>query len=107
VLSIQSDSTPYLKTTRVNISGSGLSFESDHPYEAGQMLELRVILPYPGEAVLYVYGAVVRSEEHLQDTYTTSVRFTAIDEDIREKIVKYVFEKQREDLRKKRRLEPS
>lgn len=107
VMSIQSEGMPGLRTTKVNISGSGLSFESDHVYEAGQMVELRIILPYPGEAVHHIYGHVVRSNRVTQDKSRTSVRFTVIDEDIRERIVKYVFEKQREDIRKQRRLEPS
>lgn len=104
VMSIQTEGIPLLRTTKVNISGNGLSFESDDRYNAGQMLELRLILPYPGEAVLYIYGDVVRIEEDVEDKVIVSIRFTVIDEDIREKIVKYVFEKQRELIRKQRRL---
>lgn len=103
VMSIRSEGVPALKTTKVNISGNGLSFESDHGYEIDQLLELKFILPYPGEAVLYVYGNVVRAENDEPEKVTVSVRFTVIDEDVREKIVKYVFEKQREQIRKLRR----
>jgi c-di-GMP-binding flagellar brake protein YcgR len=103
VMSIQTEGVPALRATKVNISGNGLSFESEDLYNTDQMLELRVILPYPGEAVLYIYGDVVRIEQDVQDKSIVSVRFTVIDEDIREKIVKYVFEKQREIIRKQRR----
>lgn len=104
VLGLQSDGFPVLRSTRVNISGNGLSFEWDHAFERDEFLELRIILPNAGDAILYVYGDVVRVQEHEPDRFTISVRYTVIDEDIREKIVKFVFEKQRELIRKQRRL---
>ncbi len=104
LLGLQGEGVPALRFTKVNISGNGLSFEWDHAFEKDEFLELRFVLPHAGEAIFYVYGTVVRIREHDNGRYGVSVRYTLIDEDIREKIVKFVFEKQREHIRKQRRL---
>ncbi len=104
ILNMQGPDGPALQTTRVNISGNGLSFESDEQYEINETMELRLILPYLSDCILYVYGDIVRVQKLPDDRFNISVRYTIIDEDIREKIVKFVFEKQRECIRKQRRL---
>jgi len=92
-----------LRPAYVNISGSGMSFGTQEEYSVGDLLEIRLILPTWGEEVFYIYGEVIKLCEDRQYQPTTCVKFTVIDEDIRDQIVKFVFEKQREDLRKKKR----
>jgi hypothetical protein len=92
-----------LQPSHVNISGSGMSLTTKEGYALRDVLEIKLSLPTSGEDVFYVYGEVVKSEEESRQQHTTSIRFTVIDEDIRDQIVKFVFEKQREDLRKKKR----
>ena len=90
---------------KANISGSGISFDSEELYAHGDLVEIKLMLPNLSEAIVYVmYGEIVRVEEDPGGSRTTSIKFTEIDEDIRERIVKFVFEKQRELLRKQRRL---
>lgn len=104
ILSIQGPCGPALQATRVNISGNGLSFESETSYRINDTVEIRMMLPYSSDCMFYIYGDIVRVEEISHDKFNISVRFTVIDEDIRERIVKFVFEKQRELIRKQRRL---
>jgi hypothetical protein len=92
-----------LKTGQVNISGSGLSFDSKEQCELGQLMELKLVFPETPEVMLCVYGEVMKCERNESGDFQISVRFTVIDEEIRDKIIKYVFDKQREILRKSRR----
>jgi len=51
---------------------------------------------------LFLYGEVVESSIHNPE-YNTFVQFVAIDDFIRDEIIRFVFEKEREILREKRR----
>lgn len=87
----------------VNISGSGMSFLTTEHFEPGDVLELKMMIPTSGDTVYYVYGEVVKLSEATDGRNAVFVKFNVIDEDIRDQIVRFVFEKQREDLRKKKR----
>lgn len=93
-----------LRGRQVNISGSGIGFTSGEVYELGKTIEIIFMLPTVSSCVFYVYGEVVKQQQETDGQYRTAVRFTVIDEDIREEIAKFVFEKQRETLRKQRRF---
>lgn len=103
LLTIRSNDIYALEPSHVNISGSGMCLVAKEAYAVGDMLEIKMTLPTSGEDVFYVYGQVVKLGEESLSRHRTFVRFTVIDEDIRDQIVKFVFEKQREDLRKKKR----
>ena len=93
-----------LQGSQVTISGGGMSFYSKEAYGVGEFVEMQFMLPTVSNKVFFVYGEVIHVEEVCGERYRTGVQFTVIDEDIREEIVKFVFEKQRETLRKQRRL---
>jgi hypothetical protein len=80
-----------------------LSLSLKKTYQPGDVLEIKMMFPTIPYVIYYTYCEVVRIEKGMDELYQTSVEFTEIDEDIRDKIAKYVFEKQREILRKKRR----
>ena len=102
-LSLQGEGVQARQVSPVNISGGGLRFSSSEPFLVGDVIEIKLVLPTHPDTVFYVYGDVVRSEPMSCEGNNVSVNFTVIDEDIRSKIVKFVFEKQREQLRNKRR----
>ncbi|MCU0573831.1 MAG: PilZ domain-containing protein [Syntrophobacteraceae bacterium] len=102
-LSLQQEGVRAQQVSPVNISGSGLRFTSSEPLIVGELLKLKLVLPTHPDTVFQIYGHVVRSEPSTCEGNNVSVNFTVIDEDIRAKIVKFVFEKQREQLRNKRR----
>ncbi|MCU0587629.1 MAG: PilZ domain-containing protein [Syntrophobacteraceae bacterium] len=102
-ISLQGEGARAQQASPVNISGSGLRFYSAEPFTPGDVLEIKLVLPTHSDTLFYVYGQVVRREPSSCGRQNTCVNFTVIDEDIRDKIVKFVFEKQREQLRNKRR----
>lgn len=91
-----------LDLVQVNISGGGLSMRTAESFPVGQLVEIRLVLPIAPLNVFYLYGVVVKCDEAC-GMFQTYVEFTIIEEDIREQIAKYVFNRQREVLRKKRR----
>lgn len=87
--------------SKVNISGGGLSFSVAECYQEGDVLEMKILLPIVPPIAMYIYGEVVKIDKHLNG-YTIGTKFVAMDEEIRDEIVKFVFRKQREILRGKR-----
>lgn len=90
-----------LPLNKVDISGGGMSFLSDYPYEIGDILELKMVIENPAPLALYVYGEVVNCES-MENVFKIGVKFVNIDEDVRDQIVKFVFHRQRQILRQKR-----
>lgn len=101
IISQQTDKVTRVCQKKVNISGGGLSFDSNEKYTIGDLLEIKMILPLNISSTIYVYGEVVdvrARDEHFQ----TALRFITIDDDIREQIVQFVFKTQRDLLRHKK-----
>jgi hypothetical protein len=90
----------------VTISGSGMMFRSAARLEEGTYLEMSVCLPvYPGHRVRAL-GRVVRSDpckKEGEEGWETAVGFVAISEKDRDALVCYVFSREREDLRMRRK----
>lgn len=92
-----------LPLQEVNISGGGLSFYSNTPYNQGDILELKTVLEGPSTIALYLYGEVVNCDKE-KDNYKIGVKFVNIDEDIRDYIIRFVFHRQRQIIRQKREI---
>ena len=103
MLTLQCTEYSCLKFSQVNISAGGLSASVETSFQHGETVEIRLMLPSMAYVVFYVYGEVIKSEPDGKGSYLTSVVFTEIDEDIRDRIAKHVFERQRELLRKMKR----
>lgn len=103
LLTLQTRECCTLQSTPVNISAGGVRVLLETEYAIGEMLEVKMMLPTLPYVVFYLYGEVVRTEKTEEGTHLTCIEFTSIDEEIRDKIAKFVFEKQREVLRMKRR----
>jgi hypothetical protein len=102
ILSFQTSECNTLCLRQVNISAGGLSVSTNDAFEGGSIVEIRMMLPATPYVVYYLYGEVV-SSELVGKLWQNSIVYTEVDVDIREQIAKFVFERQREILRKKRR----
>ncbi len=91
-------SLPY---SRVNICGNGMRFSSPIPFSRGDLLEIKIVLPMAPPMNLLLYGEVV-GVDPCENGDDIAVQFVDIDDRSREEIVRFVFEKQRDILRKKR-----
>jgi len=81
----------------VNISGGGLRFLTNDRFASGDRLVLKTFLPTYAH-VIKLRCEVVRCEP-LGKGYEVAVRYTDLDETTRDKIIKYIFARQRKLLR--------
>ncbi|HVN70761.1 MAG TPA: PilZ domain-containing protein [Desulfomonilia bacterium] len=88
----------------VNISASGLRFISSQAFDMGDLIEIRIILPMAPLLFVRLVGEVIR-QKALTSTrakrYAVSVKFLQLDNDTREDIIRFLFRRQREVLRKR------
>jgi hypothetical protein len=84
-----------------NLSGGGMNIISKDKFSPGDTLEIKILYPFSPPQILRLYGEVLRSEERA-DGHLTALKFTVIDDSVREMIIKLVFEKERELIRRKR-----
>jgi c-di-GMP-binding flagellar brake protein YcgR len=86
----------------VNISGGGLSFSLIEAIPLGKILEMKIMLMWSEPVAMFVYGEVTKSEKR-HDNYFTAVRYVHMDATVRDEIIRFVFEREREIIREKRR----
>ncbi|HEY9724355.1 MAG TPA: PilZ domain-containing protein, partial [Oscillatoriaceae cyanobacterium] len=80
--------------------GGGCQLVGEKPFIANAIMRLRIPLP---QKVIDVHGKVVRANPFPQGvnkrTYTSGFAFTKISEADREMLIKFIFEKMREDIK--------
>ncbi len=87
----------------INISASGLAFDSNHSLETGTILELKLLLP-PSLLAMVTYGKVVYCKKTDTGTGATSsyhigVDFFKLREQDRELLIRHVVKKQIKQIR--------
>ena len=85
-----------------NLSEGGIGFAMDEEVEQGQFLEMEILMPSFPTAVMKVWGKVVRRSPLPEGGYRVGVEYTHIKEEDQDRIVHYLFKKQREILRCKK-----
>ena len=89
----------------VNVSGEGVRFLPERPLAEGAVVDLRMVLP--PFIVVEARGEVTRMQppdsSGVDPSHTVIVRFTDIAEDDREKIIRYVVQRQAELQRRHQR----
>lgn len=88
---------PFIKTSTKDISGGGLLLVAHENVTKESILEVIIHLPKYGE--INTVGKVVMVKDGVEDTKgkkEIALEFVVIEEKDREKIVKFIFEKQRE-----------
>ena len=86
----------------VNISGGGMSFLLTEAIPLDKILEIKIMLTWNQPVAMCIYGEVAKSDQR-QDGYFTAVRYVHMDTFIRDEIIRFVFEREREIIREKRR----
>jgi c-di-GMP-binding flagellar brake protein YcgR len=84
----------------VDLSGGGCQMVGEKPFIANAILRIKIPLP---TKVIEVHGKVVRANPFPQGTnkrtYLSGFAFTKISEADRELMIKFIFEKMREDIK--------
>uniref|UniRef100_UPI0040575806 flagellar brake protein n=1 Tax=Acetatifactor sp. TaxID=1872090 RepID=UPI0040575806 len=96
---------PLKRSIIVDISGGGLRFVSECMYEPESLIYCSYHLLTGGKRQKYeVIGKVlaVRELENRPGTYEHRVQYYNLDNDTREKIIKFIFEEERKERKKER-----
>ncbi len=85
----------------INISGGGMSFVTSDTFKEGDRLIVKLFLPtYP--RLLKLKCEVVRVMRKDDENYRIALKYVDIDERTRDSLIKYIFARQREHLRRKK-----
>jgi len=98
LLTIQYEGFESLSFKFITISGNGMKFSSHQQFSAGDLLEFKMILNLHQPVFLYVYGKVIHVEKQTSG-YFISAHFQMMDDTVRELVVRFIFEMEREALR--------
>jgi hypothetical protein len=83
----------------VNISASGIRFTVSHPVKKKDIIEIKLLLPtYPPVAV-FAYGEVKRVKAMDDQTYEVALEYLNMGESVRNEIIRYTINHQRETIR--------
>ncbi|HHO75851.1 MAG TPA: PilZ domain-containing protein [Deltaproteobacteria bacterium] len=88
----------------VNISASGIRFITANSFEMGDLIEISLILPMVPLLFIRLVGDVIRLKKvtsYDAQRYAAAVRFVQMDAETKDDIIKYLFRRQRELLRKR------
>jgi hypothetical protein len=91
----------------VNISASGIRFIADTPYDVMDILEVGMILPMVPLLFMRLAAEVLRVKTLTHkdgERYSVVARFIEMDQESKDDIVRYLFRRQREMLRRRQDL---
>jgi hypothetical protein len=86
----------------VSISGGGMSFSLPQAIPLGEILEIKILLNLLQPIALCIYGEVVNTEQR-NDGHLIAVQYIQMDNFIRDEIIRFVFEREREIIRERKR----
>ena len=84
-----------------DLSSAGIAFTSSKPLPEGQFLEMQIGL-LPDYVFFFCLGRVVRVDNIKEGLYKIAVKFTWINEDDRERLIEYLFQRQIQQLKMRR-----
>jgi hypothetical protein len=102
LITLHHDGFNCLNMAKVNISGGGMSLNTGKSFAIGDVLEIKAMLGIQMPVALFLYAEVIDTGISHPE-YDTSVEFINMDDFIRDEIIRFVFETEREILREKRR----
>lgn len=97
--------SPFAEGIGQNISGSGMKLTVDSPVASGAIIHAKFFLCKYPMIFMEVFGQVIRVlpvEKDRRTFYQLGVEFIELNEHDRERIINYVFQKQRAMIRKKK-----
>jgi hypothetical protein len=101
LLTLRNEGFSSLPCRLINISGAGLRLTTSEKFANGDILEIKTFLSAQKHRGLRLYGRIIGIEER-PEGYQTSLSFVQMDDTVRDEIVKFVFQREREILREKR-----
>ena len=102
-MNLEDEGVTKAQPVEISLSTGGAKFTTQDPYEAGDLLEVKILLPLDTPQWVVVYGEVVRSGNPGEEKKgEVAVRFVDMDEQVMEAIGRYCLKRQRGIIRKRR-----
>lgn len=95
----------YSRNIEVEISGAGIKFASEEPFEENEYVEVKIIIPSLSYMKVTALSQVVRSMPVILDGiryFEVALKFLVINEYNRDLLIKYIFMKEREVVRREK-----
>ena len=93
------------KMCHTNISASGLAIEIDHAIEAGEYLEIKLLLT-SCIAVILVYGQVIYCQKNTEEdgamSYQVGIDYINLHDQDREILIKHIVKRQMQQIREQK-----
>lgn len=102
-LNLESEGMVNAQNIPVNISATGLRFTVNLPYEVGDIMEIKMLLPAEPPVGIMTFANVTRVERLRDGGYYTSLNYLNMDEAVRDIIIQYTLKRQREIIRGRRK----
>jgi hypothetical protein len=99
-LSLESEGLTKIDYKNVNLSASGIRFISNEIFNKGDGVEVKMLLPTHPPTGIIAYGCVVRVKELDKQKYEVALVFSDMHDDVRDEIIKYTINRQREILKR-------
>jgi hypothetical protein len=101
-LLLESEGLIKAENKEVNVSAAGMRYTTEEKIEVGDVIEVKLLLPtYPTVGIL-TYGDVMRVLDLGNGEYEIGLRFTDMDDEVRDELIQYTLKRQRELIRKQR-----
>jgi len=88
---------------RVNMSATGLRFQTRERYAVGDKLEIKMLLPARPPLGVLLYGSIIRVDDMGGGENEVALRYYDIGDDLRDEIIQYSLMRQREIIRNSRK----
>lgn len=99
-LHLESEGLAKVEPSRVNISASGMRFAVNEKLKKDDVVEVKMLLPTHPPTGIVAYGNVVRVDVIDDDKYDIALIFSHMNDDVREEIIRYTINRQREIIKK-------
>jgi c-di-GMP-binding flagellar brake protein YcgR len=101
-LDLESEGLLRAEKKQVNMSATGMRFRTRERFEAGDILEVKMLLPARPPLGVIVYGDVIRADDAGNGEIEVALHFSEMSDELRNEIVQYSLMRQREIIRKSR-----
>lgn len=98
-LNIEGEGLTEAEEQKVNISATGIRFIVKERVAPGDAVEIKMLLPSRPPVGVVTYGRVIRVDKGAEGEYCVAVNFEELEEDVREEIIQYTINRQREVIR--------
>lgn len=99
-LALENEGLTKIDYQNVNLSASGIRFISDEKFNKGDGVEVKMLLPTHPPTGIIAYGCVVRAEERGDGRYNVALKFSNMNDDVRDEVIRYTINRQREMLKR-------